>query len=445
LRFGSELPRVVVEPPGPRSREFLDRLAQVESRNITFRGDRFPVVWESAVGANVRDVDGNVFVDLTAAFGVALSGHADPIIGGAVEAAWTAGSVHAMGDVHPPSARIRLLERLAELSPWPTTRGVLANSGSEAVEIALKTALLYTGNPAVLAFQGGYHGMTLGALSVTARREFREPFADKLFPRVEFLPFPIESGQGAKTSLDALDRALSTGLEGAAVGAVILEPIQGRAGVRIPPAGFLEEVAGRVRAAGGLVIFDEIFTGFGRTGRLWAHEWDGVAPDLLVAGKALGGGLPLSVCMGAPEIMDAWPESLGEALHTSTFLGHPLACASALAFLDRLEGDGLITRSAELGAEWLVALRSRLGGLPEVREIRGRGMMLGIEVADPGTGGPLAGGGVRVAEEALRRGVLVLPAGDSGEVVELTPPVVIGRDQLEVATDVLEQALGATS
>jgi len=348
-----------------------------------------------------------------------------------------------MGDVHPPAARIRLLERLGELSPWPETRGVLANSGAEAVEIALKTALMHTGRPGVLAFEGGYHGLTLGALAVSARREFREPFKARLFPQVEFLPFP--GSDSAAASLAALDRALATGIEGEPIGAVILEPIQGRAGVRIPPPGFLEEVARRVRAAGGVVIFDEIFTGFGRTGRLWAHEWDGVVPDLLAAGKALGGGLPLSVCMGPPAIMNAWPESRGEALHTSTFLGHPLACASALAFLDRLEGDGLTARAAELGGEWLGTLRSRLEGLPQVREIRGRGMMLGIEVADPMTGQSLAGGGVRVAEEALRRGVLVLPAGDSGEVVELTPPVVIGRDQLEAATDVLEEALRATS
>ena len=361
--FGSLLPSVVTRPPGPRSRALGDRLREVESRNVTFLSENLPVFWEAAAGSNVRDVDGNIYLDFTGAFGVALAGHAHPRIRAALEEQ-SARLIHGMGDVHPPELKLELLERLTGLSPWGETRGVLASSGSEAVEIALKTAELYTGRSGVLAFEGGYHGLTLGSLAVTGRADFRSPFRGRLHDKVAFAPFPsqgdseglgVAEGTGvADVTLEEVERILAgNGPFDDPIGSVVIEPIQGRAGGRVPPPGFLSRLAELTRAAGALLVFDEIFTGFGRTGTLFALDHEDVVPDLLCVGKALGGGLPLSACLGSHGVMDAWPESTGEALHTSTFLGHPLSCATALAFLAVLEEEALVSRAAALGDRML--------------------------------------------------------------------------------------------
>lgn len=384
--------------------------------------------WTEALGANVRDADGNVFVDLTAAFGVASAGHRNPRIVAAVRDQADR-LIHGMGDVHPPDRKVELLERLGALSPWPESRGVLASAGSEAVEVALKTAQLGTGRTRVVAFEGGYHGLTLGALSVTGRSDFREPFKGRVPESVAFVPFPGVADEVAG-AVDELERALAgRGSEGPAA-AVILEPMQGRGGIVVPPAGFLTRVAEATRAAGALLVYDEIFTGLGRTGRRFAFEHEEVVPDVLCLGKALGGGLPLSACIGPPDVMDAWPESTGEALHTSTFLGHPLACAAGLAFLDELEREGLARRAREEGDRLIARLREDLGGDPRVLDVRGRGLFVGVELA----GGPGAGG--RLARRLLADGVIVLPAGPTGDVVEITPPLSIGRAQLDSAVEV---------
>lgn len=437
--FGQRLPSMQVPPPGPRSIDLARRLRQVESRNVTFLAPDFPVFWEEARGANVRDADGNVYLDLTGAFGVAAAGHGHPGVVRAV-ARQAERLIHGMGDVHPPAVKVELLERLMALAPWPEGRGVLASTGSEAVEIALKTALLATGRPGVLAFEGGYHGLTLGALAATARPEFRRPFASRLFGGVARAPFPDPFRDGPSAGRRSLE-AVRTLLGRAAasehpVGAVIVEPIQGRGGVRVPPPGFLAELARVTREAGAVLIFDEVFTGFGRTGALFAFEHEGVVPDLICAGKALGGGLPLSVCLGSREVMDAWPESRGEALHTSTFLGHPLACAAALAFLDAVEEEELVGRAARLGTDLLGRLRGAFTGVAGVREVRGRGLFVGIE-----TDGPAGGGGVAAAGAALSHGLIVLPAGDLGEVVELSPPLVITESQLDRGVEILVDLL----
>jgi 4-aminobutyrate aminotransferase-like enzyme len=214
------------------------------------------------------------------------------------------------------------------------------------------------------------------------------------------------------------------------VGAVIIEPIQGRAGVRIPPPGFLEELAALTRGAGAVLIFDEIFTGLGRTGETFACLGEGVLPDLICLGKGLGGGLPLSACVGPPSVMNAWPPSRGEAIHTSTFLGNPLACAAGLAALRELREGDLIQRSKVLGGRLLVSLRESLANVPEVSEVRGRGLFVGVEFRDPGKGAPLKGVAARAATVALGKGILVLPAGEWGHVLELSPPLVITEDQL---------------
>lgn len=428
------LPRMRTTPPGPASRALAPRLRRVESRNVTHLGPDFPVFWQRARGTAVEDADGNAYLDLTGAFGVAVAGHAHPGITSAVsEQASTL--LHAMGDVHPPVKKVELLERLSGLLPWgEDTRTVLATSGSEAVEIALKTALLATGRPGLVAFEGAYHGLTVGALAATARADFREPFSPRLYPGVQFVPFP-GAAEEAESCLVLLDRSLAAG-DGDPVGAVVVEPIQGRAGVRVPPPGFLKAVARRAREAGALFVLDEVFTGFGRTGALLACTHEGVTPDVVCLGKAMGGGLPLSACAGPRRIMDAWPPSSGEALHTSTFLGHPLACAASLAVLDLLEGEDLVGRARELGPRLLRGLAERLEGRKGVVEVRGRGLFVGIVLEGDGAG-------VRVAEEALRRGVLVLPAGDRGEVVQLSPPLVVTGDEIDVACRILDEAVAA--
>jgi 4-aminobutyrate aminotransferase/(S)-3-amino-2-methylpropionate transaminase len=424
------------------------RLSRVESRNVTHLTPAFPVFWEAARGANVRDVDGNVYLDLTGAFGVSVAGHGNPAV---VETIRDQSDrlVHGMGDVHPPARKVEFLEALARLAPWPESRAILGSSGSEAVEAALKTAFLATGKPGIIAFEGSYHGLTLGSLATTEREYFRAPFRDRLYPGVRFVPFPdpLHAGpEAGARSLEALARALDAGAAGDEIGSVIVEPIQGRAGVRIPPPGFLAEVAHLVRAAGALVIFDEIFTGLGRTGSLFACLDEGLFPDLLCLGKGLGGGLPLSVCLGPPEVMAAWPLSGGEAIHTSTFLGHPLACAAGLALLDELERGGLAERSRQMGVELLNGLREGLADVPGVAEVRGRGLFLGIELAEPGNGAPMPGKAAEVAVEALRRGILVLPAGRAGHVLEISPPLVLERAQSEWALSnlvgILREALG---
>jgi 4-aminobutyrate aminotransferase-like enzyme len=434
--FGRLLPELVVSPPGPRSLEMARRLALVESRNVTHLTPAFPVFWESARGSNVRDVDGNIFLDLTGAFGVSVAGHGNPAVleemRGQAERL-----VHGMGDVHPPARKVEFLEALARVAPWAESRAILGSSGSEAVEASLKTALMATGRPGILAFEGSYHGLTLGSLSVTEGEDFRGPFRERLYPGVRFAPFPDPLRMGALAgshSLAAVARGLEAGAGGDEIGAVIVEPIQGRAGVRVPPTGFLRDLASLAREAGALLIFDEIFSGLGRTGSLFACLQEGVLPDLLCLGKGLGGGLPLSACIGPPEVMDAWPPSGGEAIHTSTFLGHPLACAAGLSLLHELERGDLVSRSGRMGLEVIQGLQKGLAEVPEVVEVRGRGLFIGVEFANPESLAPLTGAAVAVTESALRRGILALPAGKAGNVLELSPPLVITGEQVEWVT-----------
>ncbi len=440
--FGDALPHIRVTPPGPRSRALGKRLRRAESRNVTFIGDRFPVFWEEALGSNVRDVDGNVYVDLTGAFGVALAGHRNPRIMQAA-AEQERRLVHGMGDIHPPAAKVELLERLAGLAPWPEARAVLASAGSEAVEIALKTAELYTDRPGVLAFECGYHGLTLGALATTHRDDFRAPFRRRLYEGVAFAPFPTRQAE-VSTSLASCERAFEDGvLGGVPIGAVLVEPVQGRGGVRIPPAGFFPELCALARRHGAVVIADEVFTGLGRCGSMFAGPALGLDADLICLGKALGGGFPLSACLGTREVFDAWPESAGEALHTSTFLGHPVACAASLAFLDLVESERLDLHAARMGEHLVARLREQLDGHEHVAEVRGLGLLAGIEIVSDRNAAAAghSAAAARIAEKLLARGVLVLPAGEQGQVIELTPPATMSRDLLDYAIDQLVSAV----
>lgn len=410
-------PALCTEVPGPRSRALAERLAQVESRNVTCLAPDAPIFWERASASNVWDVDGNRFVDLGAGFGVAATGHAHPRVVSAV-AQQAALLMHAMGDVHPAAVKVELLEALARRFPGGgSARAVLGSSGSDAVEIALKTALLATGRPGVVAFEGAYHGLTFGALDATWRPMFRDPFRSRLAGATAFARWPEAS--------DVLGAAAACAEP---VGAVLVEPIQGRGGERIPPEGFLRTLRALCDRRGWLLIVDEVYTGLGRTGRWFACDHEGVVPDLLCVGKALASGMPISACIGRAEVMDAWPASEGEALHTQTFLGHPPACAAALASLAVIDEEKLAERAAEVGAAALARLRGRLAGRTGVADVRGKGLLLGIELDAPGRA-------LAAWQEALRRGVIVLPSGDDSRVLSITPPLTIEADVLEDGLD----------
>ncbi len=419
----------------------LERLREFESRNITLiePDGSWPVVWRRARGMHVWDTEGRRYLDLTAAFGVAAAGHANLRVVRAGQRQM-AELLHAMGDVHPHELKARLARELSAMTfeRWSGRRNgskdrgkvIFCNSGSEAVEAALKTALLATGRRGVVAFEGAYHGLGYGALNATHRDHFRARFASQLGGFVEFAPFDCAEA--------TLRRAISRMKPG--VGAVLVEPVQGRGGIRIPSATFLPMLRHVCQEHGALLILDEIFTGFGRTGKWFACEHSGVTPDLLCVGKALAGGFPLSACVGRASVMDSWPPADGEAIHTSTFLGHPVGCAMALANISELRARGLVGRAAELGGYLERELHSRLGN--SLAGIRALGLMAGVELVSA-DGLPATNRGVRVMKEMLRRGFIVLPEGAYSNVISLTPPLVVTRAQLSAAVRALREVLEA--
>lgn len=447
---GSQPPRVEDEPPAELSRDLARRLTRVESRDVTYVGPDFPVFWEEARGSNVWDVDGNRYVDLTAGFGVAAPGHRHPAVVEAVrEQADTL--THGMGDVHPPQVKVGLLERLSDLTMMADGRAALAASGAEAVELALKTARIYTGKPGVVAFTGAYHGLTYGALGVTDRDHFRQPFEDQLNPHVHRVPYPypfrpapeLRNGESLTEGvLDAIEETLAEA--GGEIGAVVVEPVQERGGNVVPPRGFLAALASFCDQNGLLLIADEVYTGFGRTGRRFASEHEGVIPDLLCVGKAMSSCLPISACVGRREVMDAWPASEGKARHTSAFLGNPLACAAALASLRVIQEERLAERAKNLGISWLRDLERLAERHPSVGRARGRGLALGLELVRPGDGGrtPAPELADRVVREMLSRGWILLAGGPSGNVLSLSPPLSVEPDLLDRATEELDLILG---
>ena len=405
--------------PGPRSLALAEALKARETRGVTYLADDFPVFWRSGDGALVEDVDGNRYLDLTAAFGVALTGHGNAAVARAI--AEQAGRLaHGMGDVHPSDVKTRLLDRLAALAPLDDPRIFLCSGGAESLEFALKTARLATGKPGVLAARGAYHGLSYGTLEIGGIEKFRAPWLDQLRGFGRFVDFAYLVGA---------ERALR---DGPGIGALVIEPIQGRAGVIVPPDGYLRGLRALCDAHGVLLVLDEIYTGFGRTGTLFACEREGVRPDILCVGKALGGGFPISATILTRAAADAWAPSRGEALHTSTYLGNPMGCAAALANLDEIERLGLVerARAAEAG---MAARLARFRTIPGVVDLRGRGMLWGIEFRDGATANACV-------LRSLQTGVIVLQSGPGGETITLAPPLVIDEAQLARALDLLEAA-----
>jgi len=425
-----------------KSGRVLETLAQYESPNILWVDPEggWPIVWERAKGANVWDAEGRKYLDLTSAFGVAAAGHANPRVIAAGQKQM-AKLTHAMGDVHPHAGKAELARELSRITfeRWPgeqTGKSIFCSSGFEAVEAALKTAYLATKKRGVIAFTGGYHGLGYGALNTTHREHFRRPFQAQLGGFGHFVTFP-----SAPAQLRGLEREIRRLLRTERVGAILAEPIQARGGIQIPPDGFLRLLRKVCDDSRILLILDEIYTGFGRTGRWFACEHESVAPDLICLGKALAGGFPLSACVGRSDIIDrAWPPSTGEAIHTSTFLGHPVGCAMALAQIREVRRQRLPERSAAEG-KWLKEeLRLEFRWPGGTAELRGRGLMVGVELRDK-AGKPDTAGCLKIIKEMLRRGFILLPEGEAANVISMTPPLTIRRGQVKAAA----RALTATA
>ena len=449
------LPELHTKIPGPKSRRLAKELRAHESRNVTYVSPKFPVFWAKAEGANVWDVDGNRFLDLTSGFGVASLGFTPAPIVRAMQKQ-VATLYHAMGDVHPTQEKVELCRKLSQLTfeSWELGPGkaILTNSGSEAVEAALKTAWLATKKRGVLAFTGGYHGLGYGALTVTGRNLFRDPFAPQLADFATFVPFPdcTHCPFGAtprepsacppdclNTFFARMENLLKQHRD---ISAILVEPVQGRGGEIVPPGWFLPALRSLADRAGALLIFDEIYTGFYRTGPRFACEHGAARPDLICLGKALTSGFPLAACLGRAQVMDnAWPESTGEALHTSTFLGNPLGCRMALESLRLLESGKWSARVEKLGAHLDAGLRELRTKSKRWGWTRGLGLMRGLEVLDE-TGQPDAARAGQIVEQMLARGIILLSGGVTQNVLSFTPPFVISEKEIDFAIDQLAHA-----
>jgi 4-aminobutyrate aminotransferase-like enzyme len=425
-----------------RARRTLDWLRRYESPNVTFieADGSWPIVWERARGARVRDAQGRQYLDLTAAFGVAAAGHANPRV---VRAGTRqmAKLLHAMGDVHPHALKAQLARVLSgrTFERWGAARGktIFCNSGFEAVEAALKTAKLATGKPGVIAFAGAYHGLGYGTLNVTHRGHFRSPFSGQLAEFGRFVPFPA-----APEQLPAVGEAIQDLMRRQPIGAVLVEPVQARGGINVPPPGFLPLLRRLCDERRALLLLDEIYTGFGRTGKWFACEHTGTVPDLICLGKALSGGFPISACVGKAAVMDAaWPPSTGEAIHTSTFLGHPVGCAMALAQIEEIRARRLPQRSARLGRFLLGRLRELEAPASGLRLCaRGLGLMAGLEIL-AADGAPATAAALGLLKTMLDRGFILLPEGEHANVLSFTPPLTITQAELARAVKALGRAL----
>jgi len=366
-----------------------------------------PLVIVRGEGARVWDAEGREYIDCVGGHGVAVVGHANPQVAEAIAA--QARKLLVCPGSFCNDVRAELLEELVRIAPPGIARAFLCNSGAEAVEAALKIARLVTGGTRFVAAARGFHGRTLGALSVTWRREYREPFAP-LLPGVTFVPY---------NDADALEEALG----GGDVAGVVLEIVQGEGGV-IPGDGeYLRRAQELCREHGALFIVDEVQTGFGRTGRMFACEHHGLEPDLICVAKGIAGGVPMGAVLIHGRLGPMPPR-----LHGSTFGGNPLACAAARAAIRFIEEEGLPERAAELGA-WFIRELSGLGS-PLVREVRGLGLMVGVELRR--RVGPYL-------EALVERGVLALSAGTT--VIRLLPPLVISREELSRVAEALAEVL----
>ena len=434
--------KLVTEVPGPVSREMARRHERFVPRGLSLG---FPAFIREAEGAMLTDVDGNRFVDLAGGVGVLNVGHSDEAV---LEASreQLGRFVHTDYTVAPYGIYAEVAERLVSLVPG-AEKAAFFNAGAEAVENAIKMARAYTGRKAVISFEGGFHGRTWMALSLTSKTEpykkgflplasevYRIPYASPYRPPV----VPREGQAFGEACAELLDKAFAQYVPAGDVAALIVEPVLGEGGFTVPPEDYLPALKARCEKHGIVFIADEVQSGFGRTGKMFAVEHSGVEPDLVTMAKSIAGGLPLSAVVGRAEVMDApEPGAIG-----GTYPGNPVALASAAAVLDRFEDGELLRRSQEIGdriKDRFVVLADRVD---LIGDVRGLGAMVAVEfVGDRETKEPAKDEASKVIKLAASRGVLVLSAGVYGNCIRFLSPLVIADEQLDEALDVLESCV----
>ena len=410
-------PRLLTEVPGPRARALVDEDSSVTSPSLP---RAYPFVPSRGAGAVLEDVDGNIFLDFNAGIAVCSTGHAHPDVVDAIQRQAERLLHYSASDFYLP-IYAETCARLDEIAPMrDPTRAFLTNSGTEAVEGAIKLARRHTGRQYVIAFLGSFHGRSYGSVSLTASKALYHKGFGPMLPGVLHAPFGTP--EGLSYIRDVIFKRLVPAEE---VAAIVVEPIQGEGGYVVPPDGWLRELRNLCSEHGILFVADEIQSGIGRTGKMWALEhWD-VEPDILLTGKGLASGMPLGAMVARADLMD-W----GAGAHGSTYGGNPVACAAALATIDLVEKE-LAANAGSIGSflvDGLVELRSRQ---PLIRDVRGLGLMIGIEFGDGETADA-------VELACFRRGLLTLRAGDA--VIRMSPPLVMDERQAASGLRIFEEA-----
>jgi 4-aminobutyrate aminotransferase len=435
-------PKLKTALPGPNARKAIAADDRLISPSYT---RSYPMVAKTGRGLRVTDVDGNEFLDFAAGIAVTSTGHCHPEVVKAIQDQ-AAELIHMSGtDFYYESMTI-LAERLSAIAPMPGPHKFLyGNSGAEAVECALKLARYHTGRQNIISFFGAFHGRTMGALSLTASKPQQKRRFAPFMPGVTHVRYPYAyrgcSGGPQEEEAFALgcaryieDKLFKTVLPPEEVAAIILEPIQGEGGYVVAPTNFLREIRSICNRHGILLIADEVQAGSGRTGKWWSIEHSGVQPDIVTIAKGIASGMPLGICMARAEIMDWVPGS-----HASTFGGNPVCIAAALATLDILEREGL-QNATTVGEAILTRLRPWIAKHPTVGDVRGRGLMIGIElVKDKQSRTPVGAMRDKVVDLAFERGLLILGCGETS--IRLCPPLIVNQHEADVALDILEECI----
>jgi 4-aminobutyrate aminotransferase / (S)-3-amino-2-methylpropionate transaminase / 5-aminovalerate transaminase len=428
--------RLQTDVPGPRSVQILERSARVVADPLSIY---LPIVVAEGRGATLTDVDGNTFIDFAGGVGCLNVGHAHPRVVDAVQDQ-AARFLHTDFTIVPYEVYVTLAERLLAVAPFAgPAKAAFFNSGAEAVENAVKFARAYTKRPAVIAFEGGFHGRTMLAMTLTSKTHPYKAGLGPFAPEVYRVPFPnTYRGIDARSALAALEAAFSTQVARETVAAIILEPVQGEGGFVVPPAEFVQGVREICDREGIVMIADEVQSGYGRTGKMFAIEHFGVEPDLITVAKSIAAGLPLSGVLGKAAIMDA----PGDGAVGGTYVGNPVAQAAALAVLDVFEDEGLVERAGRIGETVRGRMTAWQERFPQIGDVRGLGAMLALElVRDPATKEPAPELASRVAEEAAKRGLLLLKAGVHANCIRVLCPLVITDAELDEALGAWDEAL----
>ncbi|MER7605611.1 4-aminobutyrate--2-oxoglutarate transaminase [Nocardioides sp. NPDC127503] len=427
--------------PGPRSQELMRRKVAAVSQGVA---TTMPVFAARAAGGVVEDVDGNRFIDLGSGIAVTTVGSSAAKVVEAV-ADQVAAFTHTCFMVTPYEGYVAVAEQLARLTPGDhEKRTALFNSGSEAVENAVKIARSFTGKDAVVVFDHAYHGRTNLTMAMTAKnmpyKHGFGPFAGEVYRAPMSYPFRDAPEIDGKLAAARATSLIETQVGAENLAAVVIEPVQGEGGFIVPAPGFLSALAEWCRANDVIFVADEVQSGFGRTGTWFAVEHDDVVPDLVVSAKGIAGGLPLSAVTGRADVMDAvHPGGLG-----GTYGGNPLACAAALAVIETIEAEDLLTRARAIEERLLGRLRDLQASDPRIGDVRGRGAMIAAEFVDPATGNPDGAVAKAVAAYAHSQGVITLTCGTWGNVIRFLPPLSISDELLDEALDVLTTALEET-